>query len=36
MTEKNNKDVVDKFESITNKYNNISIIKNKVLPILFK
>ena len=37
MNEKNNRDVVDKFESITNKYNNISIYeKNKVLPILLE
>jgi len=37
LSGKNNKDVVDKFESITNKYNNISIYeKNKVLPILLE
>ena len=32
-----NKDVIEKFENITNKYNNISIYeKNKVLPILLE
>ena len=35
--EKENNDVIEKFENITNKYNNVSLYeKNKVLPILLE
>lgn len=37
IKEKENTDVIEKFENITNKYNNVSLYeKNKVLPILLE
>jgi len=37
IKEKENNDVIEKFENITNKYNNVSLYeKNKVLPILLE
>lgn len=37
IEEKENNDVIEKFENITNKYNNVSLYeKNKVLPILLE